>query len=71
MAAKRVWLPGISLVWGHTEYDPSSEPGRWQSYTISTDLDQTRSEWVDMDMEMEALIHNAYDSVTALLQRNR
>jgi len=60
-------LRGLGTTW----YDPSSEPGRWQSYTISTDLDQTRSEWVDMDMEMEALIHNAYDSVTALLQRNR
>ena len=56
---------------GTTWYDPSSEPGRWQSYTVITDQNQSRSEWIDMDMEMEARLGGAYEEAKALIARNR
>jgi hypothetical protein len=52
-------------------YDPSSEPGRLQSYTVITDVDQTRSEWIDMDMELEIKVSSAYEEVKAMIERNR
>jgi hypothetical protein len=45
--------------------DPSSEPGRWQTTFIQTDFNQSRSEWVDVDMEMERRLNQAYDKVGA------
>lgn len=60
-------LRGLGSNW----YDASFEPNRWTSYTVITDMDQTRSEWIDMDMEMELKINNAYEEVKDLIQRNR
>ena len=54
---------------GNTWYDPSSEPNRWQSFTVITDLDQTRSEWIDMDMEMERKVNGAYEEVKELIAK--
>jgi len=51
--------------------DSSSEPGRFQTYTIQTDQNQSRSEWVDVDLEMEMKLNGAYEEVKALLTRNR
>ena len=50
--------------------DPSSEPGRWQMTTVITDNNQSRSEWVDTDMEAEAMLNGAYARVKAMMQRN-
>lgn len=60
-------LRGLGTNW----YDPSSEPNRWQSFTVITDLNQSRSEWIDMDMEMEMKINGAYEEVKELIIRNR
>lgn len=60
-------LRGLGSNW----YDASFEPNRWTSYTVITDIEQTRSEWIDMDMEMELKINNAYKEVKDLIQRNR
>jgi hypothetical protein len=51
--------------------DPSSEPGRWQTTYVATDFNQTQSEWVDTDMEMEARLTGAYDKVRLLRRRRR
>lgn len=32
---------------------------------------QTQSEWIDMDMETEALLNNSYAAVKDILSRNR
>jgi len=45
---------------GATYYDPSFEPGRLQTSVVMSDATQTRSEWVDTDMEMEARLNGAY-----------
>ena len=56
---------------GATYMDASFEPHRWTATTVTTDAMQTRSEWVDLDMEMEALLNDGYADVRALLGRNR
>ena len=60
-------LRGLGTTW----YDTSFEPGRYQTYTITTDLEQTQSEWVDMDVEMEKRVNGSYDQVKDLIARNR
>ncbi|GFR46161.1 hypothetical protein Agub_g7689 [Astrephomene gubernaculifera] len=56
---------------GQNYLDPSSEPGRFTQYTITTEFNQTRSEAVDVDMEVEASLNGGYQEVVALLRRNR
>jgi cell division protease FtsH len=56
---------------GNTWYDTSFEPGRFQTYTVTTDNDQTQSEWVDMDVEMEVRVNGSYEKVKAMIERNR
>lgn len=51
--------------------DPSWELGRWTRTSVTTDNNQTRSEWVDVDMEMHRRLNVAYDEAKALLTRNR
>jgi len=51
--------------------DGSSEVGRFTTYTITHDNNQTRSEWVDTDLEMEALLNDSYARVKEMLARNR
>jgi hypothetical protein len=36
---------------------------RWTTYVTQTDQDQTRSEWIDTDIEMETKLNSAYDEV--------
>lgn len=48
---------------GSTYQDPSMEPNRFTSYTTVTDYNQTRSEWVDVDIEMENKLNSAYAEV--------
>ena len=48
---------------GSKNYDGSFEPGRWTSFTTITDSNQTRSEWVDVDMEMEEMLNGGYAKV--------
>eukprot|EP00798_Chlamydomonas_sp_ICE-L_P007699 gene7699-863_t len=50
--------------------DPSFEPGRWTMTTVTTDYNRSRSEWIDLDMEAERLLNNAYADVKELLSRN-
>jgi len=50
---------------GTTYLDPSMEPNRWTSYITQTDQDQTSSEWIDIDIEMETKLNKAYDEVGA------
>ncbi|KAG2425174.1 hypothetical protein HXX76_013928 [Chlamydomonas incerta] len=56
---------------GANYFDGSSEPGRFQMTTITMDANQTRSEAVDTDMEVEALLNGGYKQVFELLVRNR
>ncbi|GBF88960.1 cell division protein [Raphidocelis subcapitata] len=56
---------------GHNYMDPSMEQSRWTQYTVTTDANQSRSEWVDTDMELEDLLNGGYEEVKALLSRNR
>eukprot|EP00878_Enallax_costatus_P004612 GHUV01004857.1.p1 GENE.GHUV01004857.1~~GHUV01004857.1.p1 ORF type:complete len:341 (+),score=89.46 GHUV01004857.1:225-1247(+) len=56
---------------GTTYIDPSMEPNRYTSYITQTDTHQTRSEWVDVDMEMENKLNQAYVEVKGMLSRNR
>ncbi len=56
---------------GHNYLDPSIEPGRWMLYTTTTDDNQSRSEWIDTDMELEALLNRSYAEAKARLVRNR
>ena len=56
---------------GHNYMDPSMEPSRWTQYTVTTDTNQSRSEWVDTDMELEALLNDGYAEAKALLARSR
>lgn len=51
---------------GHNYYDQTSEPGRMQLTTVQTDWNQSRSEWIDTDMEMEAKLNKAYDEVSGV-----
>ena len=51
---------------------PTPPTGRWQSYTVITDQNQSRSEWFDLDMEMEARLGGAYEEeAKAVIARNR
>jgi hypothetical protein len=52
---------------GTAYQDPSLEPNRFTSFITVTDQNQTRSEWVDVDMEMEALLNGAYAEVRGVL----
>lgn len=36
---------------------------RWTTFITQTDQDQTSSEWIDIDIEMEAKLNSAYDEV--------
>jgi hypothetical protein len=36
---------------------------RWTSFITQTDTDQTSSEWIDIDIEMETKLNAAYDEV--------
>ncbi|GLI63674.1 hypothetical protein VaNZ11_006712 [Volvox africanus] len=56
---------------GQNNYDPSSEPGRFTMYTVTLDSNQSRSEAIDMDMEVEARLNGSYREVLSMLQRNR
>ncbi|KAL6745810.1 hypothetical protein V8C86DRAFT_1657986 [Haematococcus lacustris] len=56
---------------GDQHLDPSFEPGRYQVTTVQTDYNQTRSEWVDVDMEMHALLNDSYSAVKNMVERNR
>lgn len=56
---------------GSAYQDPSMEPNRFTSFITVTDHNQSRSEWVDVDMEMEAMLNGAYGEVKELLSRNR
>jgi hypothetical protein len=51
---------------GTTYLDQSIEPGRWTTYITQTDQDQTSSEWIDIDIEMETKLNTAYDEVGGL-----
>lgn len=48
---------------GTTYLDPSIEPNRWTTYITQTDQDQTSSEWIDIDIEMETKLNAAYEEV--------
>ena len=48
---------------GANYLDPSIEPGRWTQFTITTDYNQNRSEWVDTDVELEDRLNKAYAEV--------
>lgn len=48
---------------GSFQYDESFESGRMTLLTVATDWNQTRSEWVDVDIEMEALLNEGYNKV--------
>ncbi|KAG2434015.1 hypothetical protein HYH02_012475 [Chlamydomonas schloesseri] len=56
---------------GANYFDGSSEPGRFQQTTIVMDANQTRTEAVDADMEVEGLLNGGYKQVFELLVRNR
>ncbi|KAI8462879.1 MAG: P-loop containing nucleoside triphosphate hydrolase protein [Monoraphidium minutum] len=56
---------------GHNYMDPSMEQSRWTQYTVTLDANQSRSEWVDTDMELEALLNDGYAQAKALIERNR
>jgi hypothetical protein len=45
---------------GSLTYDASSEPGRFTQYTTTLDYNQSRSEAVDVDMEVEGLLNGSY-----------
>lgn len=51
---------------GTTYLDPSMEPNRWTTYITQTDQDQTSSEWIDIDIEMETKLNTAYEEVRPL-----
>jgi hypothetical protein len=48
---------------GTTYLDASMEPNRWTTYITQTDQDQTASEWIDIDIEMETKLNTAYEEV--------
>lgn len=52
---------------GSSYYDTTSEPGRLQATTVQNDANQSRSEWVDVDMEMEAKLNDGYAKVRGRL----
>lgn len=52
---------------GTTYLDPSMEPNRWTTYITQTDQDQTSSEWIDIDIEMETKLNAAYEEVGGVL----
>jgi hypothetical protein len=56
---------------GTAYQDPSLEPNRFTSFITVTDQNQTRSEWVDVDMEMEAMLNGAYAEVGGLCVQDR
>ncbi|KAF8073094.1 FTSH5 [Scenedesmus sp. PABB004] len=56
---------------GTSYLDASMEPSRTTSFITVTDYNQSRSEWVDVDIEMEELLNGAYAEVKAMLSRNR
>lgn len=41
---------------------------RWTTFITQTDQDQTSSEWIDIDIEMEAKLNSAYDEVRVKLK---
>ncbi len=48
---------------GAVVYDPSSEPGRFTTTTVTLDTHQTRSEQVDVDLEVEQRLNGSYQKV--------
>lgn len=48
---------------GAVQYDPSSEPGRFTTTTITLDTHQTRSEQIDVDLEVEQRLNGSYQKV--------
>ncbi|KAG2487345.1 hypothetical protein HYH03_014060 [Edaphochlamys debaryana] len=56
---------------GSNFFDPSSEPGRFTQTTVTLDFNQTRTEQIDVDLEVEQRLNGSYKEVLELLRRNR
>eukprot|EP00775_Hariotina_reticulata_P010429 gene10429-10587_t len=56
---------------GTTHLDLSMEPNRFSSFMTVTDYNQSRTEWIDVDIEMENKLNSAYAEVKEMLSRNR